>query len=118
MDEILARVGLVGGALVVAGAVALILRRRSRAPELDRDVPGFAAGLYLFSSTTCSTCESARNKLTAALGEHGFTEFVWEEEPQVFSDLEIAAVPAVLVVAEAGRGRLYPGQPDEALAAR
>lgn len=53
--------------------------------------------------------------MVAALGETGFTEYVWEDDPGVFSELGIDAVPAVLVVGEDGRGRLYPGQPDRAL---
>jgi hypothetical protein len=56
--------------------------------------------------------------MVSAVGIDGFTEHVWEEDPGVFSDLGIDAVPAVLVIREGGQGRLYPGRPDRALAKR
>ncbi|MGH3649714.1 MAG: hypothetical protein ACRDU9_03320, partial [Acidimicrobiia bacterium] len=60
----------------------------------------------------------ARRKLDAFLGEGGYREMAWEREPVRFDELGIDSVPAVLVVGEGGRGRLYPGQPDRALVGR
>ena len=115
MDEFWNRMALVGGALIVAGAVALWQRRRSRRPIRDLGELDMPRGLYFFSSASCPTCRSARRKIESAVGLDGFTEYVWEREPGLFADLEVDAVPAVLVVDELGRGRLYPGQPERAL---
>lgn len=117
MDEIWARVGLVLGALAVAGTISLIQRRRTRRPVRSVKAADMAAGVYFFSSATCPTCERAREKLNDRLGEDGYTEFTWENEPDPFNTLDVDAVPAVAVLDEAGRGRLYPGQPDRALGA-
>lgn len=116
MDEIWARVGLVFGALAVAGAISFLQWRRTRRPVRTVEASDMAAGVYFFSSATCPTCERAREKLNARLGENGYTEFVWENDPGPFANLDVDAVPAVAVLDESGRGRLYPGQPDRALA--
>ena len=118
MDEVWARVGLVVAALVVAGAIVYLQRRRLRIPERDVEAPQLAAGLYLFTSATCSTCQAAREKLIARVGDEGFEEFLWEHDRRIFDDLEIDAVPAVLVMKETGRGRVYPGRVEKALANR
>lgn len=118
MDEIWARIGLVLGALAIAGIVVAVQRRRSRIPEREIVAPQLDPGLHFFSSRACSTCEGARERIVAAVGETGFSEHVWEEDPEVFSELGIDAVPASLVVREGGRGRLYPGNPERALANR
>lgn len=118
MDEVWVRIGLVVAALAVAGLIVLIWRRGVRIPEREIEAPNLDPGLYFFSSGSCSTCESARDELIARAGEGGFEEYVWEREPQIFTDLGIDAVPAVLVMKEGGRGRLYPGQVRKALAGR
>lgn len=79
------------------------------------EATGFEAGVYFFSSAGCPTCTAAREKLETGLGEAGFTEFVWEEQPEPFGVLDVDAVPAVAILDERGRGRLYPGQPERAL---
>lgn len=118
MDEIWARIGLVLGALAIAGFIVAVQRRRRRVPERDVVAPQLTPGLHFFSSRGCATCAGAREKMVSAVGIDGFTEHVWEEDPGVFSDLGIDAVPAVLVIREGGQGRLYPGRPDRALAKR
>lgn len=118
MDEIWARIGLVLGALAIAGAIVAIQRRRGRIPERDIVAPQLAPGLHFFSSRGCSTCEGARERIVAVVGETGFTEHVWEEDADIFSELGVDVVPASLVVREGGYGRLYPGRPDRALANR
>lgn len=118
MDESLARVGLLLAAFAIAGGIVFVQRRRLRAPQRSVEAPHLEPGLYLFSSATCSTCQSAREKLVAELGVAGFEEFVWERNPEIFNDLEVEAVPAVLVMREGGRGRVYSGQVEKALANR
>ena len=111
-----ARIGLVGAALAVAGAIALIQRRRALSPVRAVETPGLAPGVYFFSSASCPTCRRARETLDASIGDSGYDELVWEEQPLAFRDIGVDAVPAVLIVGEGGRGRLYPGQPERALA--
>jgi hypothetical protein len=115
MSELWVRVALVAGVLAIAGATALIGRRRARqvvrivrAPDLD---PGF----YFFSSTSCTTCDQARAKLDTTLGPGEYKEFVWEEHPEAFTEYSVDQVPALMVVDDSGRGRLHLGQPDPAL---
>ncbi len=115
MDEVWARVGLVIGALAVAACVILIQRWRTRRPVRTVEVADAAPGVYFFSSSTCATCEQAREKLDARLGEDAYTEYAWENDPGPFADFDVDAVPSVVVLEEGGRGRLYPGQPDKAL---
>ncbi len=115
MDEVWARAGLVAGALAVAGVVVLIQRSRARQTVRRVAATGLEPGVYLFTSTTCSSCIRARETLEAGLGEGRFRELAWEEASQTFEELGVDAVPAVMVVDGRGRGRIYPGQPDRAL---
>jgi mono/diheme cytochrome c family protein len=116
MDEIWVRIGLVAGALIVAGAVTAVLRARARQrPVREVDAAEFEPGVYLFASSTCASCHMARVKLDAALGVDGYVEMAWERDPGVFTALEVEAVPAVMIVSAGGRGRIFPGQPDKAL---
>lgn len=116
MDEIWARVGLVAAALAVAGSIAVWQRGWGRARMRDVSVVTLEPGTYYFSSASCPTCAVAREKLDQTLGDRGYVEFSWEEDPGVFAEVGVDAVPAVLIVNRAGRGRLYPGQPERALA--
>jgi len=118
MDEIWTRVGLVVGALVVAAGVASVQRWRAGGGARALSTQRLSPGIYYFSSASCAGCESARRKLDATLGEGGYKEMAWEREPGLFDELGIDSVPAVLVVGEGGRGRLYPGQPHRVLARR
>lgn len=115
MDEIWIRLSLIAGALLIAGMATMLLRRRAGAHRRQIPNTGLAVGIYLFSSSPCLTCRTAREKLKDRVGETGFEEFVWEQEPGLFSELGVDVVPAVLVVEENGSGKLYPGQPDRAL---
>lgn len=115
MDEVWARVALVAGALAVSGLVVWWQRRRGG--HAIRHVPtsDLPEGVYFFSSTACPSCKSARESIVIKLGDDGFTEFVWQEDGGLFDELEILAVPALLVVSADGSGRLFSGQPDLAL---
>lgn len=117
MDELTLRFGLVVGALVVAGLATWFLRKRANQPVRSIGVTSLGSGTHLFTSTTCGTCGSARSKLIEVLGAAGFNEHVWEQEPGIFSELGVDAVPAVVVVDEVGHATIYPGQPERALAA-
>lgn len=113
MDDAWVRAGLVASALLVVGVVVLVLRRNETAKARRVPVTGLRPGIYLFSSTTCPTCITARGKLSEKVDV--FEEIVWEEQPGLFEELGVDAVPAVLVVGDGGAGRLFPGQPDRAL---
>ena len=115
MDEVWARAGLVAGALAVAGIVVLFQRSRARQTVKRVSATGLEPGVYLFTSTTCSSCLQARETLEARLGEGRFRELNWEEASQTFEELGVDAVPAVMVVDGRGRARLFPGQPDRVL---
>jgi hypothetical protein len=116
MDEVWVRVAVLVGVLAVAAGTAAGLRWRRRRPVRPIEVAGLRAGVYFFSSASCATCATARATLDARLGESGYTEFAWEDDASVFTSLEVDAVPAVVVLDEAGRGKLYAGQPDRVLA--
>jgi hypothetical protein len=116
MDEVWGRAGLILGALAVAALVSYAQRRRSRRPYRSVETPDLGAGIYLFSSATCSTCETARNRLEERVGSGRYRELVWEEDAELFGSLGVDAVPTVLVVEAGGRGRLYVGGVEAALA--
>ncbi|MGD2102908.1 MAG: hypothetical protein PVG83_11815 [Acidimicrobiia bacterium] len=95
--------------MAVAGGAAAW--RHLRAPRRARVVTstGLDSGIYLFTSSTCPTCGSARSRLDDVVGADGFSEIPWEGDPGVFADLGVDAVPALLVVDPSGDGRLHPG---------
>ncbi|HEX6299124.1 MAG TPA: hypothetical protein VF148_01505 [Acidimicrobiia bacterium] len=115
MNELWVRVALVTGALAIAGVIALVRHRHVRAGVHTVNARSLDAGVYFFSSATCATCVQARAKLDSALGGKGYREFAWESEPDAFTQYGVDQVPAVMVVDDGGRGRVYPGQPDRAL---
>ena len=117
MNEAAVRIALVAGALLVAGVVILYMRFRSRGRPVEIVDAGLESGVYLFTSSACQGCGSARKVLTHELGDRGFTELDWEQNPGEFHRLGVTAVPATLVVRPDGSSMLYPGQPDDALAA-
>jgi len=115
-SELVARLGLIAGALLVAWLVVLVLRRRSTGSSRRIDSTGLGSGIYFFSSTACPDCGSVRRQLSSAVGESGYSEMSWEQQPGLFHELGIVAVPATLIVAGDGSGVLWPGKADEALA--
>ncbi|MDP9495606.1 MAG: hypothetical protein M3P87_10245 [Actinomycetota bacterium] len=116
MNEFETRLAWVLGAVVLAVGAVLILRKLAgrRSPVRIRQTT-LDAGVYLFTSATCADCETARQMLVGALGSSGFVELSWESAQGAFRDLGINAVPATLIVGEAGGALLYPGRPDQAL---
>ena len=115
MSDVGLRLILIAGALAVAAiAVAVLKSRMTGRPRL-LEASGLEPGVYLFTSADCPGCASARRKLVDGLGESGFVELSWEQEPGVFRRLGVDAVPATAVVARDGSATLWPGQPEDAL---
>lgn len=115
MSEVWLRVGLIAGALAVAALATVILRSRITGRPKILEATGLGPGIYLFTSAACPDCSSARRTLIDGLGEDGFVELRWEQEPGMFHQLSIAAVPATVIVADDGSGTLWPGHPEPAL---
>lgn len=113
MDDVWLRVAVVAAAFLIAVGIAMA-RRGNRRPVRSIRSLDLAAGVYLFTSEGCSTCEAARSKMDGSLSDE-YTELVWEREPERFHALGVDAVPSVLIVDGKGHGQLYPGQPDRAL---
>lgn len=101
---------------MVAALAAIVLRARVHGRPRRLDGIGLDPGVYLLTSAACPDCASVRRTLTDELGQRGYTEVRWEEEPGVFHRLAIDAVPATLIVDEDGSGTLWPGRAKEALA--
>lgn len=115
MDEIWFRLGLIGGALLVAAISTLVLRSRSSGKMRALPNTGLEPGVYFFSSSACPDCSRSRRVLNESLGEDGFVEIRWEGDPGVFHRLGVDAVPATLIVAADGSGTLWPGKAERAL---
>lgn len=117
MDDVWVRVAVVAGALAVGGLIAVWQRSRSKKPSRQVHAPHLEPGVYLFTSTACATCARARKGLETQLGD-GYSEYVWEEDPAMFAELRIDAVPAVLVMGEGRMGTLHFGRPPRSLVVR
>lgn len=111
MSDLWLRLGLIGGALIVVAAVTLILRSRTTGRPRRLEATGLDPGVYLFTSATCPTCSAARRSLTGQVGESGFVEVSWEQDPATFDRLGIDAVPATAIISPGGSGTLWPGAP-------
>ena len=115
MSDIWLRLSLIAGALAVAAIAAVILRSRMTGRPRLIEATGLEPGVYLFTSAACPDCSSARRILVDELGEEGFVELRWEQEPGAFHRLGIDAVPATAIVSRDGSATLWPGRPDDAL---
>lgn len=115
MDEIWVRLGLIGGALLVAAISTMALRTRSSGRKRAVPETGLEPGVYFFSSSACPDCSRARRVLSESLGKDGFVEISWEADPGVFHRLGVDAVPATLMVEAGGSGTLWPGKAERAL---
>lgn len=118
MSEVWLRIGLIAGVLALAALVTVILRSRMTGRPKVLEATGLEPGIYLFTSAACPDCSSARSTLIEELGEAGFVELSWEQEPGVFHRLDVDAVPATALVADDGSGTLWPGRPEPALNSR
>ena len=113
MDDLAIRLAIVTVAAV--GAFALVRTAGSRETRPRSVETGdLNPGVYLFTSSTCGDCDTARLSLQAALDTHGFDEIRWEDDPETFERLGVGAVPATLVV-RPGSSLLYLGLPEAAI---
>jgi hypothetical protein len=113
MSEIWLRLGILVGGVLLALLVVLMLRRPARG--IATDAIGLDPGVYLFSSITCADCAPARSRLADDLGPTGFVEIRWEDEPGLFAELGVEAVPCTVIVSDTGVAARFPGMPDRAL---
>lgn len=109
MDE--GRVLIVVTAAVLAIGSGRLTRRGMAVVRRPRRFPGLEDGVYLFTSTTCSSC----SKLRRSLEDTGvtFTEIGYEQASGAFERLRIDRVPAIGKVS-AERGWLGSGLVSEA----
>ena len=114
MDDLWARIAIIAAALLVAALVVAVQRRKAESSPRALSATGLEPGIYLFTSGDCADCSTARAELEEMVGPQGFLEIAWEQQPEVFTRLEIEAVPATMVVDADGRGRLWPGAPKSA----
>lgn len=112
MDELWTRIALIAAALLVAAIVVAVRRRAVYTAPRRLAVTRLPPGVYLFTSADCGDCRTARAKLDDRLGEEGYREIAWETSAEVFTGLGVEVVPATMVVAADGSGRLWRGQPD------
>ncbi len=105
------RLLVVAGALVLVGLLVFLIRPRRRRGH-PFDGAGLQPGVYLFTSTTCADCMTAKARLAEGLGPSGFVEIEWERDPDLFTRVGIGLVPCTVVVASDGASTRYPGLPD------
>jgi hypothetical protein len=114
MSDVWLRLAIVAGAGLVSLGLVVMLRR-SRSGPGSVGARGLSPGVYLFSSSSCVDCLTARGRLEQTLGPAGFVELLWEDEPELFAELGIDVVPYTVVVADDGSAARYPGAPEKAL---
>ncbi len=115
MSDVSTRLALILGAVAVTALITLALRTRQR--SLESNI-ALSPGIYLFSSATCADCTVARDRLVEMLGEVGFVEFAWEEEPDLFAEMVIDVVPTTLVVRPDSTVERVAGDPSNLLRRR
>lgn len=110
MSDLATRVAVLG--LIALLVVWEIWRRRRvtivRPQEVTR--PDLGAGVHLFASATCHTCEPARRALVEVYGKD-FREVVYEKDPALFAAAGIRSVPSIFVLGPGGMGLLWEGVP-------
>ncbi len=96
MDDWQLRLVIVVVAATMTAGLGRAWRRRPlhRRPRLEGWDPGFV----LFTSAACSSCAVARQRLQTALGEGGYREVKWEDQPELLKSAGVEAVPLVALV--------------------
>ncbi len=112
MTEEVGRLLAVLGVVAVALVVALLQRRGTSIRRVQRSFTGLDAGVYLFSSDTCQTCNLMRERLQAA--GTPFTEVSAERDSRLFEAQGIGRVPSVALVGRDGSGWMASGILSEA----
>jgi hypothetical protein len=110
MNEVALRLALVVGVVLLSLIIVVVMRRRPVVSALDRGE--LDPGVYLFTSSDCSDCAGARARLGELLGTSSFIEISWENDPELFKQLGIDAVPSTLVVGDDGSASIHAGMPD------
>lgn len=113
MNEVALRLAIVVGVVLLSAIIVVVMRRRPVISAMDRG--GLGPGVYLFTSSSCSDCVGARARLGEVLGSSAFIEISWEDDPGLFTQLGIDAVPCTVVVGDDGSALVHPGMPDRAL---
>jgi len=116
MNDVTVRALVVTALVTAALLTAWMLERRRASKPRKIQTTGLRAGIYLFTSDTCAECNPARDLLVSSLGETGFTEIAWSDDPALFERLQIPQVPASLRVDADGSGRCWFGDPKRMLA--
>ena len=88
-------------AAVVVGIARFRPQQRGWILRVEGNLSG--PGAFLFTAAACDSCHSARSALRRILGEDGFTEFTWEEHPDLLTRLGVAEVPSGSVLDASGR---------------
>lgn len=113
MNEVGPRAAIVVGVVLLSLIIVVLMRRRPLVGALDGG--GLDPGVYLFTSSSCSDCAGARARLEEVLGISSFIEISWEDDPGIFTQLGIDAVPCTVVVGADGSASIQPGMPDHVL---
>ena len=102
MPDVLLRLAVVVGAIVVAAVVAYVVRRMANPPHPNIRVGSGASfpGVVLFSSTTCATCAETIALLQSE-GVH-YREITDELESHRFEEWGVVAVPLTVVLDDGG----------------
>lgn len=112
MDEFWTRVAVIAAALMVAALFVAVRRKIALTAPRRIGATGLEPGVYLFTSADCADCSLAGAKLEKRVGEGGYKEVAWAEQPELFTRLRVEAVPATMIVEADGSARLWLGQPD------
>jgi hypothetical protein len=98
MSDVVVRVGVVLVVLVAAWFVAMGLSRfvRPSHPDVMVGEVGDRPGVVMFTSTDCSTCREAIQRLRDV--GIPFRQVTYELEPQRFETWRVGAVPLTVVV--------------------
>lgn len=113
MSDLALRLSLIGVVLVAVVVTIWVTHHRRQTGFRSLVDTGLTRGIYLFTSSTCPDCGPVRDALSNHIGPDGYTELSWEGDRALFESLRIDAVPATMVVDDAGTGSLWPGSPDE-----
>jgi hypothetical protein len=102
-EDVLVRFAVVVGVAAVAATVALIVRRGTSLVRRPIEIPGYGAGVYLFTSSTCSSCEVMASRLSGST-----TVVSYDEQRESFPGV-VRRVPALAALDEKGRGWIAYG---------
>lgn len=102
MNDVLVRLAVVAGIVVLAAVAARVVGRVRRPPHPEVRVGdlGDRPGVVVFTSTTCSTCKDAIAELESL--DVPFREVTNELEAHRFAEWGVVAVPVTVVLDSEG----------------